>query len=153
MGQIELFEAPEKKKARSVNFTRAEINARFRRRHPERAKASSAEWGKRNRHRTREFCRGATRRAREAIFKLFGGKCVKCGFSDSRALQIDHIHGAKEPHSHRLRGGYPLYRAILRGERDVDEFQLLCANCNSIKIFENKEFAPYKKEWEREQLA
>src|SRR5208337_653991 len=27
------------------------------------------------------------------IFELLGNKCVRCGFSDPRALQIDHING------------------------------------------------------------
>src|SRR5690606_22318669 len=30
---------------------------------------------------------------RNAMIELLGGKCVKCGFSDIRALQIDHVNG------------------------------------------------------------
>lgn len=32
-----------------------------------------------------------------------------------------------------------LYSAILRGEKNIKEYQLLCANCNWIKRFEKKE--------------
>ena len=32
---------------------------------------------------------------RELFFKEFGNKCCRCGFSDKRALQIDHINGGE----------------------------------------------------------
>ena len=76
-------------------------------------------------------------------FELFGGVCQKCGFSDIRALQIDHINGVPaglrrmkgNPH----RGGIKLYRAILNGTYPKSDFQLLCSNCNWIKRYENNE--------------
>ena len=30
---------------------------------------------------------------RLSVLEKYGSKCVKCGFSDSRALQIDHVNG------------------------------------------------------------
>jgi hypothetical protein len=30
---------------------------------------------------------------RDKIIAYLGGKCIKCGFSDERALQIDHTNG------------------------------------------------------------
>src|SRR5438094_515100 len=30
---------------------------------------------------------------RDDFLLVFGGKCVRCGFSDKRALQIDHVNG------------------------------------------------------------
>jgi len=30
---------------------------------------------------------------RKLALETLGGKCIKCGFSDSRALQVDHING------------------------------------------------------------
>lgn len=66
-----------------------------------------------------------------AIGKL-GGVCCRCGFSDIRALQIDHKAGGgcKE---RRITSWSKLYRAILHG---VAGYQLLCANCNWIKRVE-----------------
>lgn len=70
-----------------------------------------------------------------AITKL-GGKCIRCGFSDHRALQIDHVNG----------GGLTELRAtawrqyILAVLADTEgKYQCLCANCNWIKRNENDE--------------
>lgn len=87
-------------------------------------------------------------RVKERVISLFGGKCVRCGFSDARALQVDHVDGCKVPISNRHQAeevGQPLYRAILRGEKDIKLYQLLCANCNWIKRHENGEFGNYKR--------
>jgi len=50
--------------------------------------------------------------SRQKVVDSLGGVCVRCGFSDIRALQIDHIK---------------------------NKYQLLCANCNWIKRYEDKE--------------
>lgn len=75
-----------------------------------------------------------SRRAR--ALAALGGKCVRCGFDDYRALQIDHKNGGG---SLERRAGYQAKAIlqVLRGE--VEKFQLLCANCNWIKRFENGE--------------
>lgn len=56
--------------------------------------------------------------------------CIECGFTDIRALQIDHINGGgtqerKEEHN------YITYKRIASG--DTEGYQVLCANCNWIK--------------------
>lgn len=76
---------------------------------------------------------------KERIVQLLGSKCIHCGFSDPRALQIDHVHGngRKERKNHNL---LCYYRMVLKkvkaGSKD---YQLLCANCNWIKRVENDE--------------
>lgn len=69
---------------------------------------------------------------------ILGSKCIKCGFTDKRALQIDHVNGGGTK-QHRELGNWRVYKMI----RDVpgfkDEFQILCANCNWIKKSENLE--------------
>lgn len=77
-----------------------------------------------------------TAELRRQVFNMFGNKCLKCGFDDARALQIDHINGGGNKH---VRSVFILtrYRAILK---DPTGFQLLCANCNWIKRYENKEY-------------
>ncbi len=72
----------------------------------------------------------AKRRA-EAI-RILGNKCCKCGFSDIRALQIDHIN----PVGRFREGNATIHRRIRKGDLS---FQLLCANCNWIKRVENEE--------------
>lgn len=82
----------------------------------------------------------------DAIARL-GGRCVgeTCrwinrdgtrGCTDERALQFDHVHGGgtrerKEMHYEKM------LKKILTDENG--EYQLLCANCNWIKLHVNKE--------------
>lgn len=81
-------------------------------------------------------------RWREHVMQLLGGAhCCRCGFSDMRALQIDHIHG-----DGRLElelGGRMLWlnRVWVRthSEELQKRYQVLCANCNWIKRDENGE--------------
>ena len=69
-----------------------------------------------------------------------GGKCVRCGFSDPRALQIDHINGggSKERKERGFNGNF--HRHVLKSFINKEnKYQLLCANCNWIKRVENNE--------------
>lgn len=75
---------------------------------------------------------------RERIVKLLGNRCCRCGFSDVRALQIDHVNGGGTRDRARLKGAIAYYIHI---ERNLNSglYQLLCANCNWIKRVENGE--------------
>jgi hypothetical protein len=72
---------------------------------------------------------------------MLGGKCVHCGFSDKRALQIDHINGGGSAEN-RIYGPQRYVNYLKNG---CSGLQLLCANCNQIKKWESKEL-PHKKE-------
>ncbi len=76
------------------------------------------------------------RQQRSEMLERLGNKCARCGFSDPRALQIDHVNGNGNDHYH-LHGTLIFYRLVM--ENKNDEFQLLCANCNWIKRDENYE--------------
>jgi hypothetical protein len=73
---------------------------------------------------------------REAALLALGSKCIKCGFSDVRALQIDHIDGGGGKELQTI-GSPGVYRKVLTAPQGV--YQLLCANCNWIKRYENEE--------------
>jgi len=100
-------------------------------------------WGKEAQERSRRrlfYFRNYQKELRLKVIEKFGGKCIRCGFSDWRALQIDHINGGglKERIKHRKAGGGDGFnRRILKDTSN--KYQLLCANCNWIKRFENKE--------------
>lgn len=68
---------------------------------------------------------------------LLGSKCIRCGFSDYRALQIDHVNGGGVQDI-KTRGTVASAYDIVRG-KNLEHYQLLCANCNWIKKYENKE--------------
>lgn len=77
----------------------------------------------------------------EALKHYGGGeiKCVICGFSDIRALVLDHINndGAEHRKEWRingrgLKGGTNIYERLKRFGF-IDGLQTVCANCNMIK--------------------
>ena len=78
------------------------------------------------------------RKERQDVIQILGGKCIKCGFDDPRALQIDHVHGGGRAEQRRIGFGRIttyIYNRIKSGSKD---YQLLCANCNFIKMFEER---------------
>lgn len=83
---------------------------------------------------------------RYSIFDRLGRECAHCGFSDYRALCIDHVNGGGAT-DRRL---YPDYRTYLKriSEYSDDDlrsrYQLLCANCNTIKKLEMGEYGEGK---------
>lgn len=70
----------------------------------------------------------------QAIMKL-GGKCCRCGFSDIRALCVDHINGGGHKELSKI-SSVGVYLKVIRGETG---YQCLCMNCNWIKRDENGE--------------
>lgn len=77
-------------------------------------------------------------RLRLKALSVLGDRCANCGFSDVRALQIDHINGGGNLERRKLGGRHrAIFRKIVNGF--VDGYQVLCANCNWIKRLENGE--------------
>lgn len=74
------------------------------------------------------------------LFKKLGNKCKRCGFSDTRALQIDHINGGGTK-EHKAMTWYTFRNYLLNlPESELfKNYQILCANCNWIKRHEEKE--------------
>jgi hypothetical protein len=63
--------------------------------------------------------------------------CVKCGFSDMRALCIDHINGGGNKHRNIIK---VMIYSWLSLNNYPEGFQVLCFNCNAIKQAELKEY-------------
>ena len=80
-------------------------------------------------------------RKRQALLAYLGGVCVRCGFDDSRALQVDHVNGDGASYIQH-NNVYSLFNEV---QKHPNMFQLLCSNCNWIKREENEEYAhtPY----------
>jgi hypothetical protein len=89
------------------------------------------------RRRTNQRASGAVARLRErlALLEKLGGRCAGCGFSDHRALQIDHINSDGAAHRKASKGGR--YRRELSAAAG-ESVQVLCANCHAIKTYEDK---------------
>jgi len=102
---------------------------------------SQRKYRENNREKVRELQRLEKQRKKLEIHNLLGNVCLKCGFTDNRALQIDHINGG----GYTERKSYPTnpkkyYSNILLSiKNNENKYQLLCANCNWIKRYENNE--------------
>ena len=60
-------------------------------------------------------------------------KCQRCGFSDMRALSIDHINGGGVKHKKKLKLlGFDFYRWLIKNNYP-EGYQVLCMNCQWIK--------------------
>jgi hypothetical protein len=78
--------------------------------------------------------------ARLKVIEILGGKCRRCGFSDIRALQVDHVNGDGYG-SQKHKGSPSHWNNVLREIKSGStRYQLLCANCNWIKRNENGEY-------------
>lgn len=82
------------------------------------------------------YYRKRWRKIRNEIYDLLGKKCVRCGFDDERALQVDHLNN----------DGYLLRKTITNTlsflkhiKKTPQKYQILCANCNWIKRVETDE--------------
>lgn len=96
-------------------------------------------WRERNRKYYLQLQRNYNRKNRMKIIEVLGGKCIKCGFSDWRALQIDHINGGGNREIKKM-GTTNYYKYMLKNiKENPNKFQLLCANCNWIKRYEKNE--------------
>jgi len=64
-------------------------------------------------------------------------KCVKCGFSDLRALSIDHIYGNGAKHRKQI--GSVIYRWLKKNNYPPG-YRVLCMNCQFIEKFLNRKW-------------
>lgn len=64
-----------------------------------------------------------------------GGKCVRCGFAEVRVLQFDHVNGGGN--QERKVRKEPTWALVL-GRVWMGDMQLLCANCNVLKSWEDR---------------
>lgn len=118
----------------------SESAARWNREHPERHAASERRYRQRHPEVGREYKQKMRIRALDAL----GNRCCQCGFTDVRALEIDHINnGGCE--DRRKRSRYSMYKGIVDGTAR-DNFQALCANCHQIKSYEEV-WKPFGAEW------
>jgi len=82
-------------------------------------------------------------RNRSEILRLLGDACKKCGFTDSRAIHIDHVNGGGGIDRKSSGSGFRYYQRVLKliltGSTD---YQLLCANCNAIKLADHERRKP-----------
>jgi hypothetical protein len=88
----------------------------------------------------RKYMRNRNAESKKKAFDKLGNKCARCGFSDIRALQIDHVYGDGYLYKYERANCYTIYELVIA---DIwGRYQCLCANCNWIKKAENCENKP-----------
>jgi hypothetical protein len=89
------------------------------------------------RNRIRRYNLERAQQLRRELLAALGDRCVRCGFGDWRALQVDHVNGggSRERATLNLNRTSYYQKILSRPER----YQLLCANCNWIKRYEREE--------------
>ena len=120
---------------------------------PEKAKTRYKEWYERNKEkakkmkaeRMREY-RGKdpekfkyqrmirNKKIKDLLFGMYGKSCSCCGFTDIRALTLDHIKNNGADERKRL-GEQGVYRRAVEMYRP-EEYRILCMNCQFIKRIE-----------------
>jgi len=78
---------------------------------------------------------------RQSLIKILGGfKCKDCGYDDNiLALQIDHIFNTGNLDKKRFGRRDELFRYYISHPLEaIENLQVLCANCNQIRIWEKK---------------
>lgn len=120
-----------------------EYSKQYREKNKEKAIIVNREW----RHKNAEHVASEKRKERanlkESVLKHYSNGnmcCANCGFTDIRALQLDHTNnnGAqerKELFGDRTKAGTTFYRWI-RKQGYPEGYAILCANCNIIKLRE-----------------
>jgi hypothetical protein len=74
---------------------------------------------------------------RRKVLTHYGNRCARCGFTDQRALSIDHVEGGGAEHRRNLKSNDIC--AWLMRNNFPPGFQILCMNCQWIKRHENQE--------------
>lgn len=59
-------------------------------------------------------------------------KCSRCGTSDIRILEINHINGGGNKERRSKVSSYYWYTSIIKGERKIDDLNILCKICNLL---------------------
>jgi hypothetical protein len=116
-------------------------NALLRERDPKKRHDYWVKYKAQNRERLAEIAqRSKSKLKREVISHYSGGSmaCARCGYSDIRALGLDHINGdgARQRKLGSAGNGFYFW---LRTNRYPEGFQVLCMNCNWLKREENSE--------------
>lgn len=90
------------------------------------------------RERGRKKMQETYRDIRREVLQIYGGRCVCCGNSNPKYLQLDHVNndGGMErkqlpPH---VRGGQ-FYKYVLKLGYIRSDLQLLCANCHNARRY------------------
>lgn len=74
---------------------------------------------------------------RFAVIQFLGGSCSECGEDDFRCLQLDHIKPVLRKRG-QINAGNITVMNVFMDRIDVEDLQVLCANCHTKKSFDDR---------------
>jgi len=101
-----------------------------------------AKWRRNHKEECLEINRRSQRKRRFEVLSHYSvgePRCARCGFTDLRALCIDHINGDGAQHRRETPNASKDIYSWLKKNNYPEGFQVLCMNCNWIKRSENGE--------------
>jgi len=79
--------------------------------------------------------------SRLKLIYLLGDCCISCKIADRRVIQLDHKNGGGTQEYTKFGGHDLMIKYYLEHIDEAKQnLQVLCANCNLIKKYDNKEF-------------
>jgi len=115
-----------------------EYNRAYYQRNGDRLREASRQWRLLNPEKYEKLVKSTQEKYYElkaGCTKSWAKVCARCGFTDERALQIDHVNGCGYEERKRCKSGAYLRRVLADTE---GKYQILCANCNWIKKSESE---------------
>lgn len=86
------------------------------------------------------------------VLTKYGHTCSCCRESRREFLAIEHVNGGGNLHRKQLQSQRAVYKAVLDADTSLNEFTLLCHNCNQARGYYG--YCPHEKERaENEQAA
>lgn len=122
-------------------MTYKDPQTKYRETHREKRNEESKAYHWENREARNEYAREYRKRNKLAVIRHYSGgtcKCSHCGHSDIRALQIDHTNSGGEAHRRNITQDFYMW---LIKNNFPEGYQVLCANCQQVKMHENNERA------------
>jgi acyl-CoA thioesterase len=107
----------------------------YKQKNKERIRQYQVQWNLKNHDKAKQYWIKYNHKVKELVFSHYGKKCVLCGFSDMRALSIDHTNGDGAKHRKEVGGsgtGKRIYSWLVKNNYP-DNFRTLCMNCQWIE--------------------
>lgn len=99
------------------------------------------EWKAKKREATKKHRREKLLRVKLHLQGLLGGSCQKCGNSDSRVLDFDHV----DPAAKQMLISQSYSKPLAELEAEIAKCRLLCANCHRIATLESGGYDSWKR--------
>jgi len=109
-------------------------------------KEKAKQYKQNNKQKVRMWTRHYMNKFRKSLIQILGNKCsntnclIAGGCTDIRCLQLDHINGGGRKELREFKNNIYRYRYYCNHPDEAKQkLQVLCANCNWIKRYENNE--------------